>query len=349
MNVRRSMGGRLSPPAWRPILAPMTALRIAFVDSHTEGEPTRVVTGGCEIPPGATVAERARAFDRDWHWLRGAVVDEPRGSDVLVGALLVPPSDPAAHVGAIFFNAVGTLGMCGHGTIGLARTLVHLGRARPGELRIETPAGTVAATVPPGDPHAVTVGNVRSWVERLDVELRLDDGRTVHGDVAWGGNGFLLVHDHGERVERSNLESLTRTAWMCRRALERAGLATVAGRPVDHVELESAPGDPRNHGRAFVLCPGGAYDRSPCGTGTSAKLACLAARGRLAPGTSWRQESVIGSVFEASYRAAPEGGVLPRITGRAWVTGEGTLIVDSADPYRHGIPAAQRSQGDRTP
>ena len=326
----------------------MATLRIPFVDSHTEGEPTRVVTGGA-VPPGGTVAERARAFDRDFGWLRGAVVDEPRGSEVLVGALLVPPSDPAAHVGAIFFNAVGALGMCGHGTIGLARTLAHLGRAAAGELRVETPAGTVSAWIPDEDPHAVTVANVRSWAERLDLELRLDDGRTVHADVAWGGNGFLLVHGHGERVDHGNLDALARTAWMCRRALERMGLATLNGRPVDHVELEAPPEDPRNHGRAFVLCPGGAYDRSPCGTGTSARLACLAARGQLAPGAAWRQESVIGSVFEATYAPAPGGGVLPRIRGRAWVTGEGTLIVDDADPYRHGIPAAQRAQGARTP
>jgi 4-hydroxyproline epimerase len=320
----------------------MHALRVTFVDSHTEGEPTRVITGGLEPPPGRSVAERARSFDRDFGWLRGAAVDEPRGSDVLVGALLVPPSDPSADVGAIFFNPVGALGMCGHGTIGLARTLVHMGRARAGTLRVETPSGTVTASIPRGDSHAVTVGNVRSWAERLDVELRLEDGRVVHGDLAWGGNGFLLVHDHGDAVELANVGALARTAWMCRRALERAGIATVNGRVVDHVELEAPPADPGNHGRAFVLCPGGAYDRSPCGTGTSAKLACLAARGQLAPGATWRQESVIGSVFEASYEAAPEGDILPSITGRAWITGEGSLVIDGSDPYRHGIHAAQR-------
>jgi 4-hydroxyproline epimerase len=169
------------------------------------------------------------------------------------------------------------------------------------------------------------------------VELYLPDGRAVHGDIAWGGNGFFLCEDHGEAIELSNIEALTRRSWEIRHALERAGLASIDGRPVDHVELVGPPRDAHNHARNFVLCPGGAYDRSPCGTGTSAKLACLAAHGKLAPGAVWRQESVIGSVFEASYAAAPEGGVLPTVRGRAWITGEGTLVLDPSDPYRHGI------------
>ena len=315
---------------------------IRFVDSHSEGEPTRVVTAGGPALAGRTVAEMAADLAARHDWFRSAVVNEPRGSDVLVGALLVPPAAAGAAAGVIFFNNAGLLGMCGHGTIGVVRTLQHLGRAGQGSVILETPVGTVTARAvdgPDGIP-AVEVSNVRSHVHRQDVAVRLPDGTVVHGDVAWGGNGFFLCEDHGEALELANLERLHRRSWEIRRALEDAGLATIDGRPVDHVELTGPPRDARNHGRNFVLCPGGAYDRSPCGTGTSAKLACLAARGKLAPGAAWRQESVIGSVFEARYAPAPEGGVLPVVRGRAWIMGEGTLTLDPSDPYRHGIVAS---------
>jgi len=316
-----------------------SAAPIRFVDSHTEGEPTRVVIEGGPALAGTTVAAMAADLAANHDWFRSAVVNEPRGSDVLVGALLVRPADPACAAGVIFFNNAGLLGMCGHGTIGVVRTLMHLGRPLAGEVRLETPVGTVSARVVPGADGvpAVEVGNVRSFVHRADVELRLPDGHAVHGDIAWGGNGFFLCEDHGESIELANIDALTRRSWEIRHALERAGLAMIDGRPVDHVELVGPPRDAHNHARNFVLCPGGAYDRSPCGTGTSAKLACLAAHGKLAPGAIWRQESVIGSVFEASYAVAPEGGVLPTVRGRAWITGEGTLVLDPSDPYRHGI------------
>ena len=315
----------------------MSGTRIRFVDSHTEGEPTRVVLDGGPVPAGTTVAEQARDIMARHAWLRGATVDEPRGHDVLVGALVLPSTQPGCAAGVIFWNSVGLLGMCGHGTIGVVRTLAHLGLVRPGEVRLETTVGTVTAVLHAGTEGRVSVRNVRSYRHRADVELRLEDGRTVHGDVAWGGNGFLLVHDHGERVERANVEALTRTAWMCRRALERTGFADVDGHPVDHVELVSAAFDPANDARSFVLCPGGAYDRSPCGTGTSAALACRVARGEFGPGRTWRQESVIGSVFEATCEHAPEGGIVPTITGRAWIVAEGDLVIDPADPFRHGV------------
>jgi len=316
-----------------------SAAPIRFVDSHTEGEPTRVVIEGGPALAGTTVAAMAADLAANHDWFRSAVVNEPRGSDVLVGALLVRPADPACAAGVIFFNNAGLLGMCGHGTIGVVRTLMHLGRPLAGAVRLETPVGSVSARVVPGADGvpAVEVGNVRSFVHRANVELGLPDGRTVHGDIAWGGNGFFLCEDHGESIELANIDALTRRSWEIRHALERAGLAMIDGRPVDHVELVGPPRDAHNHARNFVLCPGGAYDRSPCGTGTSAKLACLAAHGKLAPGAIWRQESVIGSVFEASYAVAPEGGVLPTVRGRAWITGEGTLVLDPSDPYRHGI------------
>lgn len=311
--------------------------RIEVVDSHTGGEPTRVVVAGGPDLGGGPIAERLARLRAEHDWLRRAVVNEPRGSDVLVGALLLAPEDPEALAGVVFFNNVGYLGMCGHGTIGLVATLAHLGRAAPGEHRVETPVGPVAARL--HDDGAVSVANVRSYRLRSGVSVTIDDprggSRTVTGDVAYGGNWFFLCHDHGLAVEPGNVPLLTEVARRIKAALAASGV-TGEGHEVDHVELV-AP-SPTADARAFVLCPGDAYDRSPCGTGTSAKLACLAADGRLAPGQPWRQESVIGSAFTASYVPTADGGVLPTVTGTAHVTAEATLLLDPNDPYVHGIP-----------
>jgi len=306
--------------------------RIHVIDSHTGGEPTRVViAGGPDLAPG-TVAERARAFP---DCFRSAVVNEPRGSDVLVGALLCEPSDPAAACGVIFFNNVGVLGMCGHGTIGLVATLAHLGKIAPGDHRIETPVGDVTATLHPDG--RVSVRNVPSYRHARGVSVEVEGYGQVTGDVAWGGNWFFLVGDHRERLDVSNVERLTDLTWRIRQALEANGITGAAGGVIDHVELFGPPGDPANHARNFVLCPGKAYDRSPCGTGTSAKLACLAADGKLRPGETWRQEGILGSVFEGRYEPAADGKVIPTVTGRAWVTAEATLILQDDDPLRDGI------------
>jgi 4-hydroxyproline epimerase len=306
--------------------------RIHVIDSHTGGEPTRVVVaGGPDLGPGP-VAERARAFpDR----FRSAVVNEPRGSDVLVGALVCEPQDPAAACGVIFFNNVGVLGMCGHGTIGLVATLAHLGKIGPGEHRIETPVGDVTATLHPDG--RVGVRNVPSYRHARGVAVEVEGYGPVTGDVAWGGNWFFLVGDHRERLDVANVERLTDVAWRIRQALEANGVTGADGGVIDHIELFGPPGDPANHARNFVLCPGGAYDRSPCGTGTSAKLACLAADGKLRPGEAWRQEGILGSVFEGRYEPAADGKVIPTVTGRAWVTAEATLILQDGDPFRDGI------------
>lgn len=314
----------------------MTVVRtITVIDSHTAGEPTRVVVAGGPDLGGGSVADRCRRFREDFDAFRSLVVNEPRGSDVLVGALLVPPADPGCAAGVIFFNNVGTLGMCGHGTIGLAATLAHLGRLGPGEHRIETPVGVVAATL-----HAdgrVTVRNVPSYRHAAGVVVQVDGLGRVAGDVAWGGNWFFLTADHGERLDVRNVARLTEVAWKIRHALEAAGVAGAGGGVIDHVELVGPPGDSRNHARNFVLCPGGAYDRSPCGTGTSAKLACLAADGTLAPGEAWRQEGILGTVFEGRYAWAGGGRVVPEVTGSAHVTAEAALLVQEGDPFPDGI------------
>jgi 4-hydroxyproline epimerase len=233
----------------------------------------------------------------------------------------------------IFFNNVGVLGMCGHGTIGLAVTLAHTGKLGPGEHRIDTPVGVVTVTL--HDAHRVTVRNVPSYRRAAGASVEVEGIGRVTGDIAWGGNWFFLVKDHREELHIGNVERLTEVTWKIRRAVNAA-----FPEPVDHVELFGPPLDPANHSRNFVLCPGKAYDRSPCGTGTSAKLACLFADGKLKPGEVWRQESITGSVFEGSVKPTGEPGVvIPSITGTAYVTAEATLIVDPADPLRDGIRA----------
>jgi len=297
-----------------------------IIDSHTGGEPTRViVSGGPDLGTGS-MAERLALFRKKHDAWRSAVVNEPRGSDVIVGALLCEPVELDSTAGVIFFNNVGFLGMCGHGTIGLVATLAHLGRIGPGEHRIETPVGRVTATLH-GD-GSVSVANVPAYRERANVPVVVD-GRTVHGDIAWGGNWFFLCADHGIPLDLAHQDELLAFSWALRQQLPAH---------IDHIELTGPAADPANSGRNYVLCPGKAYDRSPCGTGTSAKLACLAADGKLAPGEIWRQESVIGSVFEARYRRGDaEGQVLPTITGRAFVNLDATLVFQAGDPFAWGI------------
>ncbi|TFW22411.1 4-hydroxyproline epimerase [Massilia arenosa] len=314
---------------------------ISIIDSHTGGEPTRLILdGGPDLGRGP-LSERMRVFRRDFDRYRTATVCEPRGSDVLVGALLCEPHAADCVAGVIFFNNVGYLGMCGHGTIGLVASLAYLGRIGPGTHRIDTPVGVVEATL--ADDGSVSIDNVPSWRSRTGVSVDVDGFGRVTGDVAWGGNWFFLVDAdaHGVALDAARVEALTAYTVAIGEALVRAGVTGDGGALIDHIELygRSASGaDARN----FVLCPGKAYDRSPCGTGTSAKLACLAADGVLAEGAIWRQESIIGSVFEGSYRHASDGDaarILPTIRGRAWVNSEARLVIDPSDPFAWSLTA----------
>ena len=305
---------------------------VIAIDSHTAGEPTRTVISGGPALGDGPLADRRDRFRSEHDRFRSAVVCEPRGSDVLVGALLVRPVDPACAAGVIFFNNVGTLGMCGHGAIGVIETLRHLGQIDPGVHRIETPVGTVATEL-----HAdgrVTVANVASYRHRRAVELDVPGLGRVTGDIAWGGNWFFLVERHGQELALGKVEALTEFCWRVRRAVNAQGYPEV-----DHVELYGPPSARGADSRNFVHCPGGAYDRSPCGTGTSAKLACLAADGKLAEGAPWVQESIIGSTFKCAYRwlDRAEGKVAPLITGTASVNAEITQLLDERDPYCWGI------------
>ena len=309
--------------------------RILAIDSHTGGEPTRtVISGGPELGSDA-LAERCERLRRDHVDFRTAAVCEPRGSDILVGALLVTPTDPTCAAGVIFFNNVSTLGMCGHGTIGVVETLRYLGRIGPGRHRIETPVGTVETELH-GDGQ-VTVANVASYRHRR-AEVDVPGLGWVSGDVAWGGNWFFLT-TWEPPIDLAHIDALTDAAWRIRGALAAAAVTGAGGAEIDHIELFGPPTAPGASSKSFVLCPGKAYDRSPCGTGTCAKLACLAADGALEPGAVWIQESVLGTTFRASYRRDGDA-ILPSITGRAHVISELTLILDPADPFRDGIRGA---------
>ena len=311
--------------------------RIDVIDSHTAGEPTRVVLGGFPDLGGGSLRQHRERLLRDFdHW-RAALACEPRGSDTMVGALLLPAEDPSACTGVVFFNNVGCLGMCGHGTIGVVRTLAELGRIAPGAHRIETPVGIVGIEL--FDDGRVAVDNVESWRHLHDVAVEVPGHGTVRGDVAWGGNWFFITDAAPCALTLDNQRQLTAYAEAIRQALERDGIAGTDG-AIDHVEINAIAPDGSGQARNFVLCPGLAYDRSPCGTGTSAKLACLAADGTLAEGAPWVQQGILGSHFEASYRRGGRG-ILPRIVGQAWITARATLLIDPADPFAWGIAGSR--------
>ncbi len=306
---------------------------IRVIDSHTGGEPTRLVLdGGPDLGDGP-LAERAQIFRERFDPFRSAIVNEPRGSDTVVGALLCAPHRADCSLGVLFFNNVGYLGMCGHGTIGLVASLAHAGRLAPGRLRIDTPVGPVDAKL--HDDGTIDVANVPSYRKASRVVVDVAGVGPVQGDVAWGGNWFFLVDAKDRRISLQEVEALTDFSWRVRQALNAQGFPEV-----DHVELFGASPNADADSRNFVLCPGKAYDRSPCGTGTSAKLACLAADGALAEGEDWIQESLVGSTFTANFRWLDRaaGTIAPTIRGRAHVTATSTLLLDPRDPFCWGIP-----------
>jgi 4-hydroxyproline epimerase len=308
--------------------------RVQIIDSHTGGEPTRVVVAGGPDLGSGTLQDKLKVFRSRHDAFRSAIVNEPRGSDVLVGALLTEPSDSSCAAGVIFFNNIGYLGMCGHGTIGVVATLAHQGRIKPGEHRIDTPVGVVTACL--HKTGEVSVQNVASYRWAKNVRLQIEDHGAVTGDIAWGGNWFFLAHDHGQELTLGNIEKLTEFTWRIRQALKQQGLAGRDGEEIDHVELFVPSKNPGVQSKNFVLCPGKAYDRSPCGTGTSAKLACLFADGKIKEREVWRQESITGSIFEG-FVEVNNDQIIPTISGSAYVNSEATLILNPEDPYCWGI------------
>ena len=310
--------------------------KIHTIDSHTGGEPTRVVVDGGPPLRRGSLADQLQQFRTEFdHW-RSAIVNEPRGSDAVVGALLCEPQNPDCSAGVIFFNNVGYLGMCGHGTIGVAVTLQYLGKIKPGPHRIETPVGIVEAAL--HENNEVTVRNVPSYRSQTGVSVEVEGFGAVTGDVAWGGNWFFLTYNLPFPLECSNLDLLSDYAWKIRQALARNGITGADGQEIDHIEIYGNSTNDLADSKSFVLCPGRSYDRSPCGTGTSAKLACLYADGKLREGDTWRQESIIGSIFHGAFTIR-DGLVLPEIRGSAFVNAESQLILDDRDPFEWGIRA----------
>ncbi|MEO8133876.1 MAG: proline racemase family protein [Betaproteobacteria bacterium] len=306
--------------------------KIRTIDSHTAGEPTRIIISGGPSLGAGSLRTRLELMRSEFDHFRSAVVNEPRGSDVVVGAMLVEPEDTSCSTGVIFFNNAGYLGMCGHGTIGLVATLAHLGRIVAGEHRIETPVGVVTARL--GTDGGVEVDNVPSWRAHRAVQVEVPGIGRVTGDIAWSGNWFFLIQDHDQALSLARVDALTDWCWKVRSALTGQGFPEV-----DHIELFGAPDAPGADSRNFVLCPGKAYDRSPCGTGTSGKLACLAADGKLAENAMWVQESILGTRFGARFRWLDRsaGHVLPTIVGRAYVNAESSTLLDDDDPFCWGI------------
>jgi 4-hydroxyproline epimerase len=308
--------------------------RIRIIDSHTGGEPTRTVISGYPDLGNGPMAERLERLKTEFDEYRSAVVNEPRGSDAMVGALLCEPVDPSCAAGVIFFNNVGYLGMCGHGTIGLVATLEYMHRIIPGTHRIETPVGVVAAQL--HEDGKVTIQNVPSYRHQAGVAVDVQGYGMVYGDIAWGGNWFFLVNQHDFDLSLANLDELTAFTWQIRQALGEQGITGANGQEIDHIELFAPSELAEVNSKNFVLCPGKAYDRSPCGTGTSAKLACLYADGKLAAGEVWQQESIVGSLFAGSIAIADDK-IYPSITGSAFITAEADLLLDERDPFCMGI------------
>jgi 4-hydroxyproline epimerase len=308
---------------------------IDVIDSHTQGEPTRVVVSGGPDLGNGPIAKRLQRFRESFDHFRSAIVCEPRGSEVIVGALLLEPVHPNSSAAVIFFNDVGYLGMCGHGTIGLLTTLAHLGKIDVGLHQIETPVGIVQATL--HEDRSVTVDNVPSYRFRSGVQVEAPGYGIFTGDIAWGGNWFFLIADSPCPITLENRHELIAAAAAIRSALHASGITGAEGAYIDHIEFFSAAHDAENSSRNFVLCPGASFDRSPCGTGTSAKMACLYDDGKLPPGDLWKQEGILGTVFQGSVREGQDGEVNASIRGRAWVTGESKLLFADDDPFAVGI------------
>ena len=331
-----------------------------IIDSHTGGEPTRMVYDGFPDLVGDTIQDKLQSFKQNFDHLRQSIILEPRGNDVLVGALLLPASNPKATAGVIFFNNTGYLGMCGHGTIGVIISLAYQQKISAGVHWLETPVGLVKATL--HDDNSCSVQNVPSYRHKKQVEIHVPELGLIRGDIAWGGNWFFLVSEHGQDIQASNVKQLTQVTMQIKQALVAANITGENGGEIDHIELFADSDDTKVDSKNFVLCPGSAYDRSPCGTGTSAKLACLAADNKLAPEQLWQQQGVVGSVFTGSYQYAselntdlstdlntklnnpagaayPEQTIIPTICGHAYVCAETTLIVQEDDPFKWGIPS----------
>ncbi len=328
--------GLAAPKELRNTVMSQNINKIKVIDSHTAGEPTRVVVDGAPDLGVGNMEDLRDRFEEKAHWLRTALLSEPRGFKAMVGALLCEPTDPKSAAGVIFFNNSGVLKGCIHGTMGLIKTLEFMRRISAGSHYIETPIGIIKAEL--RSDGSVSVANVPSYRYLSNVEIDVEGFGKVLGDVAWGGNWFYLIEGYGPEIKLSNLRNLSSFSIAAMEALEVAGIVGDNGSKIDHIEIFGPPSDSvKSDSTNFVMCPGGEYDRSPCGTGTSAKLACLHASGKLKQGQIWRQSSILGTVFEGEVKPLEDQKVIPKVSGRAWVNGETNIIIDHSDPFRFGI------------
>ena len=322
------------------------------VDSHTEGMPTRVITGGVGVLPGDTMFERRQRFVAERDDLRTLLMCEPRGHAAMSGAILQPPTRPDADYGVLYIEVSGCLPMCGHGTIGVATVLVETGMVEVTEpetvSRRDAPAGLVTARVKvkDGKAESVTLENVPSYSHALDQVVDVEGFGQVRYDIAYGGNFYAFVHleDLGIEFERRNGQKMLDAALAIMDAINDQNPVAHPENPdinvCHHVYLE-APGSTAEHSRHAMAIHPGWFDRSPCGTGTSARMAQLHARGQLATDTDFVNESFIGSRFvgriigETAVGDRP--GILPTVTGRAWITGTAQYMLDPSDPFPSGF------------
>lgn len=305
------------------------------IDSHTGGEPTRVILDDGPDLGAGPLSKRAQILATQHKQFYHSVILEPRGQTAMVGALLVEPVDPDCVTGVIYFDSEAVLGMCGHGTIGLAVTLAHLGRIDIGTHKIETPVGVIEVCLT--DQNTATVTNVESRRTDHAAQVEVDGLGTITGDVAYGGNWFYIIDPSPIAITVENIRTLTDAAIAIRTATIAQRIGGDAGQPVDHVVFQEPSPEDGIHSRNFVLCPDNAYDRSPCGTASSARLACLAADELLLPDQDIVQKSIIGSPYRLSYQTGSNGGVIPKITGQAFVMAESTLLFHENDPFKKGI------------
>ena len=308
--------------------------KIHVIDSHTEGEATRVVLDGWPQPQGNTMLARREFMRAHQDLLRQGLILEPRGFPAMVGALLTPPVTRGAEAGVVFFNNAGYLGMCGHGLMGVVRTLNYLGRLNDGSVTIDTPAGVVSAQLTAAG--EIEIENVASYCYKVGASVSVPGHGTVTGDISYGGNWFFIAEIDSEELELHRSSKLLALTQSIGDALKANGITGADGAEIDHVELSGPPARMDADSRNFVLCPGGEYDRSPCGTGTSAKLASLHARGALLVGEEYRQESITGSLFSARLTER-DGKLVPRLKGRAFITSDSVLHFQAGDPFKRGL------------
>ncbi|QVQ53464.1 proline racemase family protein [Spiractinospora alimapuensis] len=322
------------------------------VDSHTEGMPTRVVTGGVGPVPGATMAERRTYFMEHLDHIRELLVNEPRGHAAMSGAILQPPSRPDADWGVIYIEVSGCLPMCGHGTIGVATVLVETGMVEVTEpvteVRLDTPAGLVTArvSVTDGRAESVTIRNVASFSVAHDATVRVPGIGDVRYDMAYGGNFYAIVpiEDLGIPFDKAEKDRMATAGLAIMDAINAQNRPvhpidpTIAG--CKHVQLTASGGTGADARNAMVIHPGW-FDRSPCGTGTSARMAQLHSRGELAVGQDFVNQSLLGTSFTGRLLEETDVGglpaVVPTVTGRAWITAMGQYLLDPDDPFPRGF------------